>query len=144
MSHSPSSPSSKISHNHLKTLPNNPISSQMQAEVLISAEEEIVSDKVTHLLSILSTQADTMLSSPIETTTLKSTELTTPPDKATQSSPQLRSTESTYTLPLSISSINSDLCLSITSDVCNNGTNIDSIPVYSECDADGIWTVIQK
>ena len=136
----PSHPSSKTSHNYLTTSPSSPMSSQIQTTDSISSDEEIVSKKVTLLLPTLNTQADTMQSSSTETTTLRSTELTSQTYKVAQSRP----TVSTYTLPLDISSINADPCLNIISDVCNNGTSISIIPDYCECDTDGIWTIIQK
>ena len=73
------------------------------------------------------------------TSDLKSFELTNQASKAMPNSQQ-----STFTLPLEISSIRFDPCLSFTADVCNNGVNIGNMPDYCECDRNGIWTIIQK
>ena len=42
----------------------------------------------------------------------------------------------------SVSDINFDPCLGVSTDICNNGT--ETIPTFCECDDGGIWTIIQK
>ena len=100
------------------------------------------SEAATNPPSTLYTSSASISSRQTDTNTLNTNEQTFAVDNAT-SSPSLSCTiGSTVALPLDISAVNSDLCQNVTSDVCTTMTEM--VPDYCECDADGIWTIIQK
>ena len=101
----------------------NPATSKYQRIVLIGPEESSTLDTETnrHITSRVTAETST-----------KSTDTT-----------QMDSTSASH-VPLDISLINSDPCISITPDMCNNRSGNDMIPNYCECTHDGVWTIIQK
>ena len=122
-------------------------SSQAEATSLQSTERSTAfnswsSEAATRPPSTLYTQTESSAYSQTDKNTLSTIEQTFTVDKATSSPPLSCTTGSTASLPLDISEINSDPCQSVTSDACDNMTEM--VPEYCECDADGIWTIIQK
>ena len=91
-----------------------------------------------------STSTESISSSPTKVHALQSTEQTTTDDKSTSCLLQSSSTNGTGDSPQDCSSINSGSCVSGSYDICLDGQEIDSVPIYCECTTEGIWTVIQK